>query len=273
MIFLLTMLLLGEPNLQKPSFENIVQALPEHTEQAWGSYLIAVGKTLLNQPYKEKLLEVEGDERLVVRLDGYDCVTFVETVMALAYMRVEGEQSRVAFDRVLRDLRYRKGSIDGYGSRLHYTCDWGFDNGTLGYVKDVTKAIGGLPYKKDVSFMSRNPQYYAALSDENNLNAVKAAEKAINQRQYFYIPEDKLEGLENKIQDGDILALTTKVKNLDIAHLGFAIHKDGRLHLLHASSKYNRVIVSFNPLVDDLKESPSRHGVMVFRPQPKNSNG
>lgn len=269
MIVICIMLLLGEPDLQKPSFENIVQSLPAKADQAWGSYLIDVGKTLLNQPYKEKLLEVEGEERLVVRLDGYDCVTFVETVMALAYMRAAGEPSQVSFERVLRDLRYRQGRIEGYGSRLHYTCDWGFDNMNLGYVKDVTQSMGGVPYQKDVSFMSRNPQYYAALSDEGNLNAVKAAEQAINQRPYFYIPEDKLESLEHYIKDGDILALTTKVKHLDIAHLGFAIHKEGRLHLLHASSKYNRVIVSAEPVVDELKESPSRHGVMVFRPLEK----
>ena len=36
--------------------------------------------------------------------------------------------------------------------------------------------------------------------------------------------------------NGDIIAITTKMPGLDIAHVGIAEYKEGKLHLLHASS-------------------------------------
>jgi hypothetical protein len=184
-------------------------------------------------------------------------------------MRSEGSSDIGDFEDYLRRLRYRGGEIDGYGSRLHYTCDWRFDNMQAGFLKDVTRELGGVPYEKEVAFMSRNPQYYAALEDPLNVAAIRKAEADINQRDHYYIPEEQLQSLESGIKDGDILALTTKVKHLDIAHLGFAIWVDGRVHLLHASSKNKQVVISRAPLVNELKVSPSRHGVMVFRPLAK----
>lgn len=272
MLLIWMMLFVSEPQtLPNTSvlFEEAVGALPQKQDQEWGDYVLAVGKTLMGKPYKEKLLEAEGPEHLVVRLDGYDCVTYVETVLALAHLGAQQGSDYSLFQKFLRDLRYRQGTIDGYGSRLHYTCDWRFDNAELGYLEDVTAQIGGEPYPKEVRFMSRNPQYYAALSDADQLAAIQAAETNINQRKHFYIPERKLKGLEHKIKDGDILALTTKVAYLDIAHLGFAIHVDGRLHLMHASSKYGKVVISPDPLSEELLASPSRHGIMVFRPLAK----
>lgn len=272
MLLLCFMLWMGEPGRSPDTvvpFEEVVAAVPDQQQEAWGDYVVKVAKTLLRVPYKEKLLEVEGPERLVVRLDGYDCVTYVETVLSLANLVHQGSRDYSRFQNILRDLRYREGHINGYASRLHYTTDWRFDNQSMGYLKDVTREIGGVPYTKEVSFMSRNPQYYAALSDEQTLQAVKSSEKVLNQQPHFYIPETELEGLEDRILDGDIIAITTKVAHLDIAHLGFAVHVEGRLHLLHASSKYSQVTVSPEPLVDELLASRSRHGVMVFRPLAK----
>ena len=47
---------------------------------------------------------------------------------------------------------------------------------------------------------------------------------------------------ELKIKDGDILAMVTNIKGLDIVHVGFAFWKDNHLHLLHASSSAKKVI-------------------------------
>ena len=59
-----------------------------------------------------------------------------------------------------------------------------------------------------------------------------------------YIPKEKLDlpSDELKIKDGDVLALVTNIKGLDIVHVGFAFWKEGKLHLLHASSSAKKVI-------------------------------
>ena len=68
------------------------------------------------------------------------------------------------------------------------------------------------------------------------------------------------------IQTGDIIALTSAIKGLDITHTGFAIRKeDGRIHLLHASSK-GKVEISELPLADYLQGIKHNTGIIVARP-------
>ena len=65
-------------------------------------------------------------EKFVVRDDAFDCVTFLETVLAAANARKPGE-----FDGLLRKIRYRNGVVE-WRERNHYFFDWcrrNVDNG------------------------------------------------------------------------------------------------------------------------------------------------
>ncbi|MFA6598547.1 MAG: N-acetylmuramoyl-L-alanine amidase-like domain-containing protein [Ignavibacteriaceae bacterium] len=42
--------------------------------------------------------------------------------------------------------------------------------------------------------------------------------KEISLRKYYYILQEKILKVENKIQSGDIIGITTNVEGLDIAH-------------------------------------------------------
>jgi hypothetical protein len=80
------------------------------------------------------------------------------------------------------------------------------------------------------------------------------------------LPQDQIEANENLIKNGDIIALTTAIPGLDITHTGIAIReKDGRIHLLHASSS-GMVEISELPLADYLKKIKKNTGIMVARP-------
>jgi hypothetical protein len=69
------------------------------------------------------------------------------------------------------------------------------------------------------------------------------------------------------IRSGDIIALTTSIKGLDITHTGIATREaDGRIHLLHASTGSMEVEVSKLPLTDYLKDIKNNTGIMVARP-------
>ena len=82
-----------------------------------------------------------------------------------------------------------------------------------------------------------------------------------------YLPQDQIANKEQLIRSGDIIALATSIKGLDVTHTGIAIHQpDGRLHLLHASSKNGEVEISELPLADYLKNIKSNIGIIVARP-------
>lgn len=227
--------------------------------------LIAIGKEFLKTPYVEKTLELPGDEKLVINLTGLDCTTYLETVVTLVRLAEKGEFTFEAFENELENLRYRDGENQGYPSRLHYFSDWIYENQKKGIIKDITEAIGGSVYPNAPSFMSENPKFYAQLADPTNLAEIKTTEADIRKRSYFYIPKTEISKLEQNIQSGDLIAITTSMPNLDIVHTGFAISQNGRIHLMHASSKNAEVEISALPLSDYLKGNKSQSGIIVAR--------
>lgn len=224
-----------------------------------------IGQWFLETPYVEKTLEVPGSEKLVINLMGVDCTTFLETVVTLTRLAERQEFTFDAFEKNLEELRYREGKNQGYPSRLHYFSDWIFDNQKKGIITDVTPEVGGVPYPNQPTFMSENPQFYPQLSDSKNLDEIKITEGMIQKRGYYFIPKTEISRLEKNIQSGDLIAITTSMSNLDIVHTGFAIEKNGRIHLLHASSKNQEVEISEKPLSDYLAGNKSQSGIMVAR--------
>lgn len=230
--------------------------------------ILEVGKLFLQTPYVGGTLETDGDEKLVVNLRELDCTTYLENVVVLASISKQNKFSENDFLKKLKELRYRKGEIKDYTSRLHYFSDWIYENEQKGIVKNVTSEIGGVEYKKEINFMSNHIDSYPALkADSSLIVSIQNTENAINGRDLFYIPEDNVQNVEDKIHNGDLIAITTKIKGLDISHVGIAIHVNDRLHLIHASSLAKEVVISDIPLANILKESKLQSGIMVARVQ------
>jgi hypothetical protein len=68
------------------------------------------------------------------------------------------------------------------------------------------------------------------------------------------------------IRDGDIIAATSTVAGLDVAHTGLALWVDGALHLLHAPLVGDSVEISQLPLAERILELSGQDGIMVARP-------
>src|SRR5690606_9014874 len=162
----------------------------------------------------------EGPERLVVNLREFDCVTYVESVLAMARLVKARTADYDAFKAQLIRIRYRGGVLDGYPSRLHYFSEWIHDNAAEGVVRDVTQELGGVRRAGRVDFMSKHPSSYRQLADAGNLAAITKIEKALDQRTRYYIPQDRIARVEDRIRDGDIIAMTTTIEGLDVAHTG-----------------------------------------------------
>lgn len=251
-------------------FNRLIQTGADVESGQIGELIVATGHKLLNTPYVAGTLEAHTPEILIVNLRGLDCTTFVENVLVVSGMRQDGQKEWDTYLRQLERLRYRDGIRDGYPSRLHYFTDWIRDNTKKGLVEDITQSLGGLPLEKRIDFMGTHPDLYPALSSEAYLKAVQKVEEELSDRVTYILPKEDVSKVENQIENGDIIALATSIEGLDVTHTGFAYRKkNGRLHLLHASTR-GSVEISKAPLAEYLQGMKGNTGIIVVRPmQPK----
>lgn len=232
-----------------------------------GTMMTRIGRRFVGDPYTPGTLDVPGPERLIVNLRTFDCVTYVESVLALARVIREGDPSFPAFTEELRRIRYRDGVLDGYISRLHYFSEWIHDNAQRGLVRDVTAELGGVQDSEPIDFMSTHSDAYPRLDGQpERISEIREIEERLSARSRSYIPQDRLAGVADRIRDGDIIAAASTVEGLDIAHTGLALWLDGRLHLMHAPLVGEAVQISTRPLAARLLRIDGQDGVMVARP-------
>jgi hypothetical protein len=248
-------------------FEKLIRFLDDKkmSKESPDRLVLGIGKFFPETHYGVGTLETKGTEHLVINLRELDCVTFVENVVALAWVVTSRKKSFEAFRRMLQKIRYRQGRLQGYTSRLHYFSDWIYDNEKKGIIRDITEEIGGRPSRKAVTFMTAHADLYPPLKNEITFQKMKSIERSISRRSLFFIPKKALMRVENRIQEGDLLAITTNTEGLDVHHVGFAARVKNRVHLLHASSAEGRVVLSPRTLYRYLMESKARSGVMVAR--------
>jgi len=234
--------------------------------------IAAIGKSFLNVEYVAHTLEKEGDEQLVINLQGLDCTTFLENTLVLSRCIKQNKTTFNLYLEELQKVRYRDGIIDKYPSRLHYFSDWINNNVKKAIVKDITSEIGGEKIKFKVGFMSANPDSYVKLKENPVfVPVIKKQEDEINSREYYYIPNSKVEAASDKIQNGDLIAITTNLKGLDIGHVGIAVREnDGKIHFLHAPLVGAKVQITEDPLHVYLTKVKKHTGIIVLRPiEPK----
>ena len=226
-------------------------------------------KKMLGVPYVAGTLDGNDEEQLVVHVDQLDCTTFVETVLALSIADKRAARSFDGFKKALTDVRYRDGVLDGYASRLHYFSDWIRNNERMGFIKECTSETAcSQPKELWLDFMTTHVDSYLPMKKNPALVEVMAAlEKNWQGTVVSYIPKEKLNlsPEELKIKDGDILAMVTNIKGLDIVHVGFAFWKDNQLHLLHASSVAKKVIEDPQTQYVSSKKTKAHIGVRAIR--------
>ncbi len=231
-----------------------------------GEVMVFVGKQFLGAPYEAGTLDRPAAESLVVDLHTFDCVTFVENVLALARCIKEDKLSFDAYRAELERIRYRGGKLDGYPSRFHYFSEWIRENEKKKIVRDVTKSLGGKPYDKAIRFMTTHRSSYPKLQNDSTFNAIKAMEDSVAAMRLYYIPKAAIQKAIKGIKDGDIIAFTSSVEGLDISHTGIAVRvQDETVHLLHAPDVGEKVRITEEPLSTYIQRHPKQTGIMVAR--------
>ena len=242
----------------------------------FGDLLARIGERFVDTPYLPRTLELAGPERLVINLEALDCVTLVENVLVLARLawvartnagRVDDPDSfRAAYRDELTRIRYRGGELDGYASRLHYFSEWISDNEASGLVDAISRDLGGVADPSPIDFMSTHPDAYRQLADPDVLAAIARTEARLGQAERYYIPVEAIDAASGGIRDGDIIAATSTVAGLDIAHTGIALWRDGMLRLMHAPLVGSHVQISEESLAERIARIGGQDGIMVARP-------
>lgn len=234
-------------------------------ERPIGEIAVALGQRLRGTPYVAGVLDAPARETLLAPLDRFDCVLFVESVLALARAVQDGDTTFEGYLARVEQQRYRGGTMDGYASRLHYFSDWVDDNAARDLAFDVTADVGGVPYRPRLSYMTAHRSQYPHLADAAAFDAIAAVERRVSATERAYVPKARIRAAYDRIQAGDVLATTTTVAGLDVTHVGFAtVAANGTVGFLHASP--GRGVVSAPDLAAYLAGNRAQTGLYVIRP-------
>lgn len=205
-----------------------------------GQRIERVSGRLIGRPYITRPLigSPTTPEQLVTRTDGYDCVTFVETVLAIVRSRNTEE-----FAEHLVAIRYRGARVD-WRSRLHYSTQWSAHQVSSGLLTSVV--IPGT----DMVFRSKTLHY------------VKGLEPLTANYQYY--PKRLFNLIAPALLTGDIIFFVSGTNGLDTNHTGFVIRDRGRL-LLRSAARSRRSVTDL-PLAHYLSHQ-GMAGFFVNRPR------
>jgi hypothetical protein len=158
---------------------------------------------------------IETPEQLVVKLDAFDCVTYLETILALAL-----SETAEQFEENLIRLRYKNGEVS-WATRNHYMVDWWRNNERQGLIKNMTAGKASNTKKRELNLIPGLPTKRVSFQvfTKRNLAQVK-----------------KL------IKTGDFAFFGTTKKNLDVFHSGILIEDGKNLLLRHATRKLGAVV-------------------------------
>jgi hypothetical protein len=177
-----------------------------------------LSRQLLGYPYQPDPLigSPETAEVFTASLEGFDCVTYLETIVALARA-----SSADDFADVLRRIRYGHGRVQ-WRRRNHYMTDWIRNNLREGILRRVS--IRAFP----------------TISKLRMLNVVRGL--PARRAQMKWIPKPALTRLEPHLETGDLIFFVSTRKNLDVFHAGIIVRIGQKLRMRHASRSQAGVV-------------------------------
>jgi hypothetical protein len=175
-------------------------------------------------------------ERLTASLEGFDCVTYIETVLALALSHDAKE-----FYDLLGRVRYEDGEVEWH-KRNHYMTAWASNNEAAGFVSNVTNG----PLAEGVS---------RRLSVVEGLPPEQVA--------FNLYRKQKIDSIAAQIKTGDLILFASAKRNLDFFHTGILVEREGGLMLRHATRSEGSVVQQ--PLTDFLRRV-RMSGFVLLRP-------
>jgi hypothetical protein len=217
---------------------------------------------LLGKPYEAALLDRTVPEYLYISLNGTDCMLFIEEVFAYSNMLKHKQQSLDNLTSGIRDIRYH-GEVS-YCNRNHYYKDWALHNISNGLFIDVAKGLTNQYSNYPVDVLSQRiaklPEHVADVA------CIKAREDYINSQKLGFISLKELPKYLSKIKAGDLIGIvrTPNGRADSVYHLGVAYIHDGKVGMIHASSKHKKVVIA-DTITGYLDQFDNSQGIILLR--------
>jgi len=176
-------------------------------------------------------------EVFTVELGRFNCVTFIETMLALAVA-----ESADQFVEALRQIRYQDGRID-WKSRHHYMTDWIRNNARRGFIRNITRGAHTVSKTRTLSIIAELPP------------------RTVTFRCY---PKRMFPRIKHWLADGDLIFFASTRQQLDVFHAGLLIRAGEHIILCHASRSQGGV--AGQPLEEFLKQNRMA-GLILVRPR------
>lgn len=243
---------------------------------------------LLNKPYivnpQGEGIHAEFDTAPLYRFDGFDCVTFVNNILALAL-----SQNASDFEKKLLQINYYH-AIPTYENRFHFmSIDWNSENQKNKIIRDITREICD---KKNTIIaeiaegeIDKPAWFLKKIENETVARATLLKKYAAQFQKQIgrvpYLPFIKLFDdnknpnpfIFNQIPHASIIEIvrpnwnvTEKIgTNLHVSHVGFAIRKSSsELFFRHASSEAKKVVeILLSDYLVNYIESETAKGINV----------
>ena len=169
--------------------------------------------------------------------EGFDCVTYIETVLALALASSVDD-----FTEWLRKIRYERGRIQ-WDHRNHYMTLWIRNNVREGIIRPVS--MPAVP----------------TLTRERVLNVVPGL--APQRTRVKCVPKRAVPRLERYLQTGDLIFFASTRKHLDVFHAGIIVRGE-KVSMRHASRSKGCVV---EQELSEFLDANRMTGVILMRPQ------
>jgi N-acetylmuramoyl-L-alanine amidase-like len=208
-------------------------------EGSLGRRIDRLSARLLGRPYLVNPLGGGPRQRetLSDAVNGFDCVTFVESVLALAWAR-----DRRGFRRTLRRLRYRGGRI-GWTTRNHYMTGWAKENSARRLLEDLTRGPGTVVRQRKLSVVAGLPA---------------------RRVRFRCFPNRQLPRLAERLSTGDVALFASTRRDLDVFHTGLLVRGPHGLLLRHATRARGAVV---EEALASFLEAQRTSGVILLRPR------
>jgi hypothetical protein len=225
--------------------------------RALDARLLGLSQQLLGTPYTHSPLgEGEGqdpDPRL--RLDRVDCLTFVETVMALAL-----SSSVEDVVHVLDSLRYR--TRPDYAGRNHLMeAEWLPSNAAKGMVLDVTAQLGG--QATVAGWKVLGPEAWGSATAR--ALALPAEARPTGRFPLSILPVTEVAARAARWPSGTLLLVVREDapwRITRVSHLGFVVQRGGKTFLRHATRGWKDGVVD-----EELSHLLARHARYAWKVQ------
>jgi hypothetical protein len=262
----LALLLASAPVLQM-SEQQLDRAISDaHLVPAIGERIERLSALFVDVPYRDYPLgEGSGVEpQARWRVDGVDCQTFVETVLAMANAK-SLDRARAVLD----DIRYAGDPPKvSFATRNHFTeAQWLPSNLAKGYLREETRTIE--ERAPSTSLVLRRAQW-EKVPGLKRLSPAKIPQGEFPIR-YLTLEQARKRGAS--IEPGSVLLVVRQQdpkRVVRVSHMGFVVRKEGRLYVRHASTgdEHKVIDLELGQFVERLREYKKWpvQGVALFLP-------